>query len=99
MTLLELSTPTGLTIENYRTELDQNLAQIRARLNSHYQLLSRNWAPKEISKVEKGSETEGEGSSVNSHTVTLSCSDSRKNSLSRRIFRRLISSSMSRKDV
>ena len=32
--LLELSTPTGLTMEKYRKEMDQNLAHTRARLNT-----------------------------------------------------------------
>ena len=95
VTLLELSTPMGLTMEKYRTELDQNPTQIRGRLNSHYQLLLRNWTPQDVSKVEEVSEAEIEGSSVNGHS--LSCGDSEKDSLSRRIIRRIMPSSVGRK--
>jgi len=103
MALLELSTPTGLTMKTYRTKLNQFLAQTHAQLNSLGQseglhppsasLLSM--IPQEISTIE-GSEAEGEGSTANGHT--LSSGDSGKNSLPRRILRRLIPSSAGRKD-
>ena len=37
MAILELLTPTGLTMEKYRTELDNNLAQTRGQLDSLWQ--------------------------------------------------------------
>ena len=109
--VLELSTPTGLTMEKYRMELDQNLAQTRASLSTHYFLYSPpqaifppkithslTWgvSPGRVSTMEV-SEAEGEGGSANGHT--LSHNDSGKNSLPRRILRRLIPSSVGRKNV
>ena len=108
--LLALSTPTGLTIQTYRTKLNQYLAQTQAQLNSLGQfeglqppstgmismILPHNGATQEI-VTEESSETEGEGSPTNGHT--LSYGDSEKNSLPRRILRRLIPSSVGRKDV
>jgi hypothetical protein len=67
-------------------------------------------APKVISTIEEGSEAEVEGSSANGHTLTHSSqshagssgsnsdSGTRKRNLPRRILRRLISSSMGRKE-
>lgn len=112
--ILELLTPTGLTMEKYRTELDKNLAQIRTQLNSLWQsegphpqippspivrpmLPPVEEAPQAISTIEEGTEAEGEGSSANGHT--LSSNNSGKSSLSRRILRRLIPSSVGRKDL
>ena len=104
--LLELSTPTGLTMEKYRKEMDQNLAHTRARLNTLLRLRHPQVIPAKsvsfshngvIPTIEEISEAEGEGSSSNGHT--LSHSDGGKNSLSRRIFRRLTPSSVGRKDM
>ena len=108
--LLELLTPTGLTMEKYRTELDQNLTRTRTRLNKlflrHSPLPeipplklthSNRRAPQAIPTIEEGSEAEGEGSSANGHT--LSYNDGGKNSLPQRILRRLIPSSVGRKDA
>ena len=124
MALLELSVSTGLTMEQYRKKLDQNLAQTQAQLNSLGQskgllsppttalpmILPFKGAPKAVSTIEEVSEAEGEGSSANGHTLshavsaqshagsTRSNSDSGKRSLPRRILRRLIPSSMGRKE-
>ena len=105
MALLELSTPTGLTIKTCRTKLNQYLAQTQAQLNNlgqfeGLQLPSTSlisMIPQEFSTIEEGSEAEGEGSTANGHT--LSYGDSGKNSLPRRILRRLIPSSVGRKDM
>jgi len=108
LALLELSTPTGLTTETFRTKLNQYLAQTQAQLNSlgqsvgpyppstsgTYIVVSHKGATQEIVAIEESSETEGEGSDH-----TLSYSDSGKNSLPRRILRRLIPSSAGRKDM
>ena len=111
VSILELSTPTGLTMEKYRTELDQNLTQTRARLNTPFPCPQAILPPKithslrrtsqEIPMIEEGSEAEGEGSSANGHTLshTDSGKDSGKDSLPRRILRRLIPSSAGKKDV
>jgi len=86
MALLELSVSTGLTMEQYRKKLDQNLAQTQAQLRSLRQsegLLSPSTStipmnppfkgiPKAISTIEEGSEAEGEGNSANSHTLSYS---------------------------
>jgi hypothetical protein len=109
--LLELSTPTGLTIQTYRTKLSQYLAETQAQLSSLGQfeglqppstgvismILPHKGATQEIVIIEASSETEGEGCPTNGHT--LSYGDSEKNSLPRRILRRLIPSSVGRKDV
>jgi hypothetical protein len=111
MALLELSTPTGLTMETYRTRLNQHLAQTEVQLNSLRQseglnppstsqistILPHKGVPQEISTIEEVSEVEGEGGPANGHT--LSYGDSGKNSLPRRILRRLIRSSVGRKDL
>jgi len=82
MALLELSVSTGLTMEQYRKKLDQNIAQTETQLNSLGQsekLLSPPTsatltippimrAPKAISTIEEGSEAEVEGSSALDHT-------------------------------
>jgi hypothetical protein len=128
MGLLHLSVSTGLTMEQYRKKLDQNLAQTQAQLSSLRQsegLLTPSSStipmtlpfmrsPTTIPTIEEGSdssEAEGEGSSLgsstNGHTLghssthshtgsVRSNSDSGKGSLSRRILRRLIPSSMGR---
>ncbi|KAH9034061.1 hypothetical protein EDB85DRAFT_1889928 [Lactarius pseudohatsudake] len=81
MALLELSVSTGLTMEQYRKKLDQNLAQTQTRLNSFLgqtdELLPRTTSTVhphqgEISTIEEGSEAEGEGSSANSHAQSHS---------------------------
>jgi len=109
--LLELSTPTGLTIETYRTKLNQYRAQTEAQLNSLQQsewlhppstslismILPHKEVPQEISTIEEGSEVEGEGSPANGRTSSYG--DSGKDSLPRRILRRLIRSSVGRKDL
>ena len=99
--LLELSTPTGLTIEKYRTVLDQNIAQILEYDSvdeydgwyppSTSEMFLPPKGPQVVSTIEESSEDEGGGSPANGQT--LSYSNSRKNSLSRRIFRRLMPSS------
>ena len=96
--------PTGLTMEKYRMELDQNLAQIRSRLNTLFFRCSpppvfippdvthsHTMAPREIPTIEEGSEAEGEGGFANGHI--LSYNDSGKNSFPRKFLRRLIPSS------
>ncbi|KAH8979940.1 hypothetical protein EDB92DRAFT_1977146 [Lactarius akahatsu] len=100
MALLELSVSTGLTMEQYRKKLDQNLAQTQTRLDSFLGQTD----PGEIPTIEEGSEAEGEESSANSHaqshsTPSHSHSDrgKRTNSLRRRILRRLLPSSMGTK--
>ena len=109
--LLELLTPTGLTMEKYRTVLDQDVAQIQAHLLRLE--TSRAWYPLKVQdplsnggwlisgprliEIEEGSEAEGEGSPANDHTMSFS--NSGKNSLSRRIFRRLMLSFVGRKDI
>ena len=121
--ILELLTPTGLTMEKYRTELEQNLIQIRARLKALFSPScppQQNLPPKVtqtltgasqgtpttvqvsgasqgISTIVEVSESDGEGGPANGHT--LSHNDSGKNSLPRRILRRLIPTSVGRKDV
>ncbi|KAI9430814.1 hypothetical protein H4582DRAFT_2014085 [Lactarius indigo] len=81
MALLELSVSTGLTMEQYRKKLDQNLAQTQTRLNSFLGqtegLLPRptstiNPHQGAISTIEEGSEAEGEGSSANGHVQSHS---------------------------
>ena len=78
MALLELSVSTGLTMEQYRKKLDQNIAQTQTQLKSLEQaeeLLSPstsvtltvpsiNGALNAISTIEEGSEAEVEGSSA-----------------------------------
>ena len=96
--LLELSTPTGLTMEKYRTELDEILAQNQIELDFWLRstghspstsvisvILPHKDAPQTISTIEEVSEAEGEGSSANGHTFNYG--DGGKNSLRRRIFR------------
>ncbi len=109
MALLELSVSAGLTMEQYRKKLDQNLAQTQAQLKSLGQpegllspstsvipmILQYKGVPQAISTIEEGSETEGEGGPASGHTR----SDSGKRSLPRRILRHLIASSMGRKEV
>ncbi|SRR6266702_4300441 len=119
MALLELAVSTGLTMEQYRKKLDQNLAQTRTQSNSFLGqpegLLTipvihpYGGAARSVSTIEEGSEAEGSGSSANGHTQshstqshsTQSHSDSgkRTSSLPRRILRRLIPSSLSKKGV
>src|SRR6202453_412138 len=118
MALLELSVSTGLTMEQYRKKLEQNLARTQAQVNRLRQsegllspprsatpmILPLEGAPKAIPTIEEGSEAEVDGSSANGHTQTQSTpsragssrsnSDSGKRSLSSRILRRLIPSSM-----
>ncbi|KAH9177165.1 hypothetical protein EDB89DRAFT_1517109 [Lactarius sanguifluus] len=74
MALLELSVSTGLTTEQYRKELDQNLAQTQTRLNSFLGQTDRllpcttstiHLHQGEISTIEEGSEARCEGSSAN----------------------------------
>ena len=86
MALLELSVSTGLTMEQYRKKLDQNLAQTQAQLESLRQsegLFSPSastipmsppfeGAPSAISTNEEGSEAEGEEGSENGHTLSYS---------------------------
>jgi hypothetical protein len=80
--LMGLSVSTGLTMEQYRKKLDQNLAQTQSRLSSllgqsegpHPRPKSitpviqpRNRADHRISTIEERSEAEGEGNSANGH--------------------------------
>ncbi|KAH9177227.1 hypothetical protein EDB89DRAFT_1519816 [Lactarius sanguifluus] len=111
--LQELSVSTGLTTEQYRKKLDQNLAQTQAQLNSLGQpggLLPPSTSviplyrgvPQVISTIEEGSEAEDEWNFVDSDSQshsTRSHSDSGKRSLPRKFLRRLIPSSMGRKEV
>ena len=118
MALLELSVSSGLTMEQYRKKLDQNLAQTQTQLNNFLGkpdgLLLHPYgggAAKSISTIEEGSEAEGSGSSANSHGQSHSSqshigstqnnSDGGRRSLPRslRILRRLLPSSMRRKEV
>ena len=108
--LLELSTPTGLTIQTYRTKLNQYFAQTQAQLNSLGQfeglrspstgmislIVPHKGGTQEVVTIEEISETEVDGSTANGYTLN---GDSGKNSLPRRILRRLIPSSVGRKDV
>ena len=94
-------------MEKCRTRLDRNLAQNRVELTfwlgparhspSTTVVLPRDGVRQSISTIEEVLESEGEESFVNGHT--LSYSDSGKNSLPRRIFRRLIPSSIRRRDA
>ncbi len=113
---MELSVSTGLTIEQYRKKLDQNLAQTQAQLNSLRQLegllspstsetlmsLLYKGAPQAISTIEEGSKVEDEWDFVESDSQshsTQSQSDSGGRGLPRKVLRRLIPSSMGRKEV
>lgn len=106
-TLLDLSESTGLTMNQYRKKLDQDLAQIREQLNrlelsegahlSAMSLISLYESPQPISTIEEGPEAEGEGGSSNGRTQ--SHSDSGKRSLPRRIWRHLIPPSVGRREL
>ncbi|KAH9054775.1 hypothetical protein EDB87DRAFT_1420251 [Lactarius vividus] len=113
--LQELSVSTGLTIEQYRKKLDQNLAQTQAQLKSLGQpegLLHPSTSatpviplykgvPQAISTIEEDSEAEDEWNFVDSNSQSYSTeshSDSGKRSLPRKFLRRLIPSSMGRKE-
>jgi len=115
MALLELSVSTGLTMEQYRKKLDQNLAQTQAQLNSFLRkpdsllppstrampvILPYKGAPLVISTIDEVSEGDSEGSPTKawSHSAQSHSDTSGKDSLSRRILRRLIPSSIGRKE-
>jgi hypothetical protein len=93
-----------------RTQAQLNSLRQSEGLLSPSMILPFKGAPKAISTIEEGSEAEVEGSSANGHTLTHSSqshagssrsnsdSGTRKRSLPRRILRRLIPSSVGRKE-
>ncbi|KAH9044941.1 hypothetical protein EDB83DRAFT_2523589 [Lactarius deliciosus] len=105
-TLLDISESTGLTMNQYRKKLDQDLAQIREQLNrlelsegahlSAMSLISLYESPQSISTIEEGPEAEGEGGSSNGRTQ--SHSDSGRRSLPRRVLRHPIPPSVGRRE-
>jgi len=115
MALMGLSVFTGLTMEQYRKRLDQSLAHTETQLSSLsgqpegpfsrpksvIPVMQPRKRVHSISTIEEGSEVEAEGSSANGHTrshSTQSYSDS-KRSLPRRILRRIMPSSLLKKEV